>query len=100
MWIQPFTEFYDVSNNLRLYRGTQVRQLQLKCNNFDLVEEILVRLIQAVPGSRIKKIPFVFERRKAGKSKRNLTVFALGYLFTLVALIFRAQTEENRGGSL
>jgi len=56
-----------------------LRALQLKCNNFDIVEEILVKLAMARPGYRIKEVPFVFEKRKAGKTKRNLLLFALGY---------------------
>ena len=63
---------YDVSNSFRLYRGDDLRTLQLKCDNFDIVEEILVKLTVARPGYRIKEVPFVFEKRKAGKTKRNL----------------------------
>jgi dolichol-phosphate mannosyltransferase len=31
----------DVSNSFRLYRGDELRGLQLECDNFDIVEEIL-----------------------------------------------------------
>jgi dolichol-phosphate mannosyltransferase len=78
---------YDVSNSFRLYRGDDLRALQLKCNNFDIVEEILVKLTVAKPGYRVKEIPFVFEKRKAGKTKRNLVTFALGYITTLARLM-------------
>ncbi len=78
---------YDVSNSFRLYRGDDLRALQLRCNNFDIVEEILVKLTVAQPGYRIKEVPFVFEKRKAGKTKRNLLLFALGYAATLARLM-------------
>jgi dolichol-phosphate mannosyltransferase len=78
---------YDVSNSFRLYRGDDLRALQLICNHFDIVEEILVKLTVAQPGYRIKEVPFVFEKRKAGKTKRNLLLFALGYIATLVRLM-------------
>jgi dolichol-phosphate mannosyltransferase len=78
---------YDVSNSFRLYRGDDLRALQLRCNHFDIVEEILVKLTVARPGYRIKEIPFVFEKRKAGKTKRNLLLFALGYAATLARLM-------------
>jgi dolichol-phosphate mannosyltransferase len=78
---------YDVSNSFRLYRGDDLRALTLKCNNFDIVEEILVKLAMARPGYRIKEVPFVFEKRKAGKTKRNLLIFALGYITTLLRLM-------------
>jgi dolichol-phosphate mannosyltransferase len=78
---------YDVSNSFRLYRGDDLRALHLTCNNFDIVEEILVKLTVARPDYRIKEIPFVFEKRKAGKTKRNLLTFALGYVVTLARLV-------------
>ncbi len=73
----------DVSNSFRLYRGDDLRALTLECENFDIVEEILVKLCCAHPAYRIKEIPFTFEKRKAGKTKRNMIKFALSYLSTL-----------------
>ena len=73
----------DVSNSFRLYRGDDVRRLQLACVNFDIVEEILVKLCAAHPQYRVKEIPFTFGQRQAGKTKRDLTAFARGYLETL-----------------
>jgi dolichol-phosphate mannosyltransferase len=74
---------YDVSNSFRLYRGEQVRALPLQCDHFDIVEEILVKLAGTQPGLRIKEVPFTFEKRKAGRTKRRLFLFALGYWGTL-----------------
>ena len=76
----------DVSNSFRLYRGDDLRSLQLECDNFDIVEEILVKLVFSSPGYRLKEVPFVFEQRKAGKTKRKLLVFAIGYVGTLLRL--------------
>jgi dolichol-phosphate mannosyltransferase len=78
---------FDVSNSFRLYRGDDLRKLHLKCNHFDIVEEILVKLITLHPGYRLKEVPFYFEKRKAGKTKRNLLTFALGYFITLLRLM-------------
>ena len=78
---------YDVSNSFRLYRGADFRSLRLTCNHFDVVEEILLKLLAVNPGYRIKEIPFKFEKRKAGKTKRHLLTFALGYIVTLLRLI-------------
>ncbi len=77
---------YDVSNSFRLYRGDQLRGLDLECDNFDIVEEILVKLKAHHPSLRVREIPFTFERRKEGKTKRNLVLFAIGYVFTLCRL--------------
>lgn len=79
-------ECADVSNSFRLYRGADVRALQLHCENFDIVEEILVDLVFTHPGYRVKEIPFTFEKRKAGRTKRKLISFALSYVATLARL--------------
>ena len=88
----------DVTNSFRLYRGAQLRTLKLECNNFDLVEEILIRLVAGPTGARVKEVPVVFERRKAGESKRNLVTFAVSYVQTVVRLrrFYRAARREAR----
>jgi len=86
---------YDVSNSFRLYRGADVRVLHLECNHFDIVEEILVKLAALRPNFRIKEIPFTFEKRKAGKTKRQLITFILGYVGTLWHLV-RLKAKARR----
>lgn len=86
---------YDVSNSFRLYRGDDVRSLQLECNHFDIVEEILVKLVGSRKEFRIKEVPSTFEKRKAGKTKRRLLVFILGYLGTLLRLL-RLKAKAQR----
>ena len=76
----------DVTNSFRLYRAAQLKSLKLECNNFDLVEEILIRLVAGSTKAKIKEVPVVFERRKAGESKRNLVAFAVSYFQTLLRL--------------
>ena len=88
---------YDVSNSLRLYRGDALRGLQLKCDNFDIIEEILIKLSYSQPGYRIKEVPFTFERRKAGTTKRRLLAFAIGYVATLLRL-FRLKRQTRKQG--
>ncbi len=86
---------YDVSNSFRLYRGADVRALKLECNHFDIVEEILVKLVALRSNFRIKEVPFTFEKRKAGKTKRHLLTFIFGYLGTLLRLL-RLQSRIKR----
>jgi dolichol-phosphate mannosyltransferase len=75
----------DVSNSFRLYRGELLRGLHLEYRHFDILEEILAKLMWGVsPPVRIIEIPYHFERRLAGESKRNLAVFGLH--FSLAAL--------------
>jgi len=90
---------YDVSNSFRLYQGADVRALHLECDHFDVVEEILVKLADSRPNFRIKEVPFTFEKRKAGKTKRRLVTFILGYFGTLGRLWrlkARAKRERKR----
>lgn len=87
---------YDVSNSFRLYRGDDVRKLRLECNHFDIVEEILVKLAALRPDFKIKEVPFTFEKRKAGKTKRQLVTFIFGYLGTLWHLLqLKAKTARE-----
>lgn len=76
----------DVSNSFRLYRGDDARALDLECEHFDIVEEILVKLAFSRPGYRMLELPFTFETRKAGRTKRDLVTFAFGYAGTLARL--------------
>jgi dolichol-phosphate mannosyltransferase len=78
----------DVSNSFRLCRAAQLRTLTLRCNNFDIVEEVLIKLNRAVPELRIHEVPFTFKQRMFGKTKRNLLAFMFSYVVTLVRLRF------------
>lgn len=77
----------DVSNSFKLYRGDELRSIELKCDNFDIVEEILIRLARRTKQLRIKELPFTFKQRMFGKSKRNLFVFIFSYGVTLIRLL-------------
>lgn len=70
----------DVSNSFRLYHGDQLRALELVSTDFDIVEEILIRLVCGAAKARATEVPITFEQRKAGESKRNLPAFMLSYL--------------------
>jgi dolichol-phosphate mannosyltransferase len=89
----------DVSNSFRLYRGDEWRALELRCDNFDIVEEILIKLCFSRPGYRVKELPFTFEKRKAGKTKRQLVLFAIGYAYTL-ARLYRFKRSMRQPASL
>jgi dolichol-phosphate mannosyltransferase len=95
----------DVTTSLRLYRTALLKPLRLESNNFDILEEILIRCVTHQPPATIGEVPVTFERRKAGESKRKLVAFALGYLDTLQKLRkfqkdeLRNQTRQ-RGSSI
>ena len=77
----------DVSNSFRMYKADGLKKLALECDNFDIVEEILIQLQCTVEGFRAKEVPIVFRKRKAGESKRDLVKFILSYLKTMHRLL-------------
>jgi dolichol-phosphate mannosyltransferase len=81
----------DISNNYKIYRAEALRNIRLKCSNFDIVEEILLE-IKKKHGSYfvIEEIPDYFQERVSGKSKRNLFLFMISYGLTLVRLRARS----------
>lgn len=76
----------DVSNSFKLYKKSSLESLNLVSNNFDVIEEILYKLVKSTRPLKIKEIPYFFERRLLGRSKRNLVAFAISYFFTLIRL--------------
>jgi dolichol-phosphate mannosyltransferase len=76
----------DVSNSFKLYPGVALRRTTLICDHFDIVEEILYKLVKGPGHLSIKEIPFAFKKRMFGDTKRNLLLFVLSYLFTIVRL--------------
>lgn len=73
----------DVTNSFRIYRTDILRPLHLESNDFDILEEILIRAVTHQPPATIAEVPVTFGRRKAGESKRQLIKFVFGYLSTL-----------------
>lgn len=79
----------DVSNSFKVYRASQLKAIELRCDNFDIVEEILFKLKRNNPSIKFKEIPFLFKKRMYGETKRNLFVFIITYLITIIKLRFR-----------
>ena len=78
----------DVSNSYKLYRGDLLKKLELRCNNFDIVEELLFKLSRMNRNLRICEVPYVFKARMFGHTKRNLIAFMFSFAFTLMKLRF------------
>jgi dolichol-phosphate mannosyltransferase len=79
---------YDVSNSFRLYRGNLLRSIQPTYANFDVLEEILAKIIWGNSNQAVKiiELPFRFEQRVHGKPKRKLIVFAMQFFMALFRL--------------
>jgi dolichol-phosphate mannosyltransferase len=76
----------DVTNSLRLYRGAVLRSITLQSDDFDILQEILIKIAARRPRAEIVEIPMTFLRRSAGKSKRQLVPFIIAYLRTMARL--------------
>ena len=76
----------DVTNSFRLYRRAILLPMKLESNDFDILEEILIKAVTCRTPATITEVPVTFSRRKAGESKRKLAQFAFGYLKTLRTL--------------
>jgi dolichol-phosphate mannosyltransferase len=77
----------DVSNSFRLYDSFSLKRLELECGNFDIVEEILIKLIIQKSDIKIFETPIEFKKRMYGDSKRDLIKFCLSYLSTITRLV-------------
>lgn len=94
----------DVSDSFRLYRTQQVKEITLQCDNFDIVEELLIRLQVTVKNFNIRELPIYFSKRESGESKRDLLKFMMSYLKTMVKLYHIKKQElsleeKNREGT-
>lgn len=85
----------DVTNSFRLYNRNVLAGMKLESNDFDILEEILIKAVIRKPPARIGEVPVTFARRKAGESKRKLAQFAFGYLKTLKRLRSFAEAAKR-----
>ena len=85
----------DVTNSFRLYRRDVLTPLRLESNDFDILEEILIKATLRKPPATIGEVPVTFGRRQAGESKRKLVQFAFGYLKTLKRLRSFAEAAKR-----
>lgn len=85
----------DVSDSFRMYRTEEVKHLKLDCEDFDIVEEILIRLNEVVKNFKMVEIPIYFSKRQSGESKRELGRFVISYLKTMKRL-YRVKKKCKR----
>ena len=75
---------HDISSGFRLYRRDTVDGLDLRARDFDILEEILIKIY--TQGFRILELPFRYLTRGSGRSHARLLKFAWAYLKTLVRM--------------
>lgn len=85
----------DISDSFRLYRTDDLKKLELECSNFDLVEEIIVKLVVGNKKYKIREVPITFNKRMYGESKRDLIKFVFSYISTLRKLFVMKQRAKR-----
>lgn len=85
----------DLSTDFRIYHTKQLKAVKLSCNNYDVLQEVLLRLKLRKPALKIKESPISFDKRMYGESKRRLLPFIHSYAKTLLHLVGVRLMEEN-----
>lgn len=75
---------HDLSSGFRLYRRDVLAGLSLMARDFDVLEEILIRI--HAQGWRIQEVPFHYMARASGRSHVRLLRFGWAFLKTLVRM--------------
>ena len=74
----------DISSGFRLYRRSVIESITCTASDFDVLEEILIKLY--LSGHRVAEAPFHYRPRQEGKSHARLFKFGWAYLRTLCAM--------------
>lgn len=81
----------DISTDYRMYSTSQLKRVRLTCENYDVLQEVLLKLKlkklrKTGKNLSIGEVPIVFDKRLFGNSKRQLAKFIGSYIKTLIYL--------------
>ncbi len=74
----------DLSSGFRMYRRETLAGLTLRARDFDVLEEILIRV--HAQGWRIREVPFHYTARGSGRSHARLLSFGWAFARTLARM--------------
>ncbi len=79
---------HDLSTDYRMYRTGQLKKVELECENYDVLEEVLLKLKLNKPHHKLRvgEVPISFNKRVYGESKRQLWKFIASYIKTIIRL--------------
>ena len=78
---------HDVSTSFRMYNAKQLKAVTLESTNFEVLEEVIFKMMQNKPKFKIGEVPITFNQRLFGTSNRRLLAFVFTYLKSLYNLI-------------
>lgn len=76
----------DISTDYRMYRTEQLKKVNLTCRNYDVLQEVLLKLRLNKKDLKIGEVPINFQKRMFGESKRRLLPFIMSYIKTMFKL--------------
>ncbi len=86
----------DLSTDYRMYRSADLKKLTLVCERYDVLQEVILKLKIANGGSiHIEEVPIEFQKRAYGQSKRQLFVFIMHYIRTIISLTCQRRLYEK-----
>jgi len=85
----------DISTDFRIYRTEQLKRVTLEGRDFDVLQEVLLKLRLQKPDLVVVEVPVSFEKRLHGESKRDLPRFVRSYLKTLFRLLEIRRRERR-----
>lgn len=77
----------DISTSFRIYRTELLKSVPLVCRNYEVLEEVILRMKKKKKELAIAEVPIVFGKRMYGESKRRLFSFILTYIKTVFLFI-------------
>jgi putative glycosyl transferase protein len=82
----------DISISFRLYNTEKLKQIKITSTNYEIQEEIILRLKMINPNIKIAEVPIIFVERWNGETKRQLLKFIICYItsiFKFIGIKFR-----------
>lgn len=76
---------HDLSSGFRMYDRQTLATIDLQGRDFDVLEEILVKIY--LNGGQIREVPFHYQARNSGKSHARLIKFGWAYSKTLLHML-------------
>ncbi len=74
----------DLSSGFRMYRRDILKGLQCTARDFDILEEVLIKVY--AQGFRVRELPFRYRSRGTGRSHARFLRFGWAYLKTLIRM--------------
>jgi len=76
----------DITSSFRIYDAKLLKSIETNCDDFDIIEEILIKLLYKYKKLKILEIPFCFKGRKYGNSKRKFMKLIRNFIWLFIKL--------------